>query len=229
MAGSDYGAGEWFNMIELKNLSKVYTLKGVKKVILENVSFRFPEDKNIAIIGRNGAGKSTLMRLISGVEEPSKGHIKKNVKISWPLGFAGGFNGSMTGLENVRFISRVYGQDTEKTIEFVEEFSELGPSLKLPIQTYSSGMKARLAFGLSMAIDFDCYLIDEVMSVGDQQFKKKSQEVFSQKLKNANIIMVSHSMHLIKTYCGCGVILDQGKLAYFDNVSLLIEAYENKL
>ncbi len=213
------------NMFSLKKVEKSYTLKGVTKVILEKTSFEFPRDKSIAIMGKNGAGKSTLMRMLSGAELPDKGRIIRHGNVSWPLGFAGGFNGSMTGIENIRFISRVYGQDTEHIIDYVQDFSELGDSLKLPISVYSSGMKARLAFGLSMAIHFDCYLIDEIMSVGDKNFKKKSHNVFNEKLQTSKIIMISHANSIIKEYCDCGIILTDGKIAYYDDVNEMLEEY----
>lgn len=216
-------------MIELDDVSKSYTLKGVRKVILDGLSFRFPKGRNVAIMGHNGAGKSTLMRLIAGAEEPDSGRIRRSVSVSWPLGFTGGFNGSMTGLENVRFVSRIYGQDTEAVIEQVEEFAELGPSLRLPIKTYSSGMRARLAFGLSMAINFDCYLIDEITAVGDESFKRKSQRVFKDKLARSQIIMISHSASAIKSYCDCGLFLTAGGIYFYDDVNELIEAYSRAL
>ncbi len=213
-------------MIELQNVTKSYKLKGVTKVIFEDLTFSFPEDRNVAIMGVNGAGKSTLMRLVSGAELPDKGKIYRSTRVSWPLGFAGGFNGSMTGVENVRFVSRVYGQDTEAILEYVHEFSELGRSLELPINTYSSGMKARLAFGLSMAINFDCYLIDEVTAVGDQRFKRKSNEVFTERLKDSQIIMISHSAETLKKYCNCGILLDSGNITYYDDIDELIDVYK---
>ena len=212
-------------MIELIHVSKTYALKGVRKVIFDNLSFRFEAGRNMAIMGPNGAGKSTLMRLISGAELPDHGRIVRNVRVSWPLGFSGGFNGSMTGLENVRFVSRIYGQDTERIIEYVHEFSELGKSMRLPIKTYSSGMKARLAFGLSMAIDFDCYLIDEITAVGDANFKRKSKQALEEKLDHARIIMVSHSPATIQSYCDCGLLLTHGGLQYYDTVEELLAAY----
>jgi capsular polysaccharide transport system ATP-binding protein len=213
-------------MVELVDISKTYTLKGVRKVIFENLNFHFKSGQNIAIMGPNGAGKSTLLRLIAGTEQADSGRIYRNVRISWPLGFAGGFNGSMTGLENVRFVSRIYGQDTESVTEYVEEFSELGKSMRLPIRTYSSGMKARLAFGLSMAIDFDCYLIDEITAVGDANFRRKSKLALEQKLDHSRIIMVSHSQETIKSYCGCGLLLTYEGLTYHDDVESLLSAYK---
>ncbi len=213
-------------MVDLVDISKTYTLKGVRKVIFDRLSFRFQQGRNIAIMGPNGVGKSTLLRLIAGTEQPDSGRVLRHVRVSWPLGFAGGFNGSMTGLENIRFVSRIYGLDTEAVVAYVEEFSELGESMRLPIKTYSSGMKARLAFGLSMAIDFDCYLIDEITAVGDATFKRKSKQALEGKLDHARVIMASHSLDTIKTYCDCGLLLTHTGLQYHDTVEELIAAYK---
>jgi capsular polysaccharide transport system ATP-binding protein len=213
-------------MLILDKVTKYYKLKGLRKVILDNLTLTFPKDKNVAIMGKNGAGKSTMMRLLAGTEPPDFGHIYRTQKVSWPLGFTGGFNGSMTGIENIRFVSRIYGQDTDRVIEYVTEFAELGPSLRLPIRTYSRGMKARLAFGLSMAINFQVYLIDEVTAVGDKNFKKKSQAVFRGKLSESQIIMVSHSPNTIKQYCDCGLMLENGHITYYPTIEELLEAYK---
>jgi capsular polysaccharide transport system ATP-binding protein len=212
-------------MIELRGVSKAYRLNGVRKQVLDRVSFRFPADRNIAIMGANGSGKSTLMRLLAGAEQPDEGQILRHVSVSWPLGFAGGFNGSMTGLENIRFVARVYGADTETVIDRVAGFAELGQSLNLPVKTYSSGMKARLAFGMSMAIDFQCYLIDEVTAVGDENFKRKCEAMFRGKLRNARIVMISHSAGQIRDYCQSGLLLARGGVSYFERIDDLIAAY----
>jgi capsular polysaccharide transport system ATP-binding protein len=212
-------------VIELRNVSKAYRLKGLRKQVLDRVTLRFPADRNVAIMGPNGSGKSTLMRLLAGAEQPDEGHVIRNVSVSWPLGFAGGFNGSMTGIENIRFIARVYGADSEAVIERVTDFAELGQSLRLPVKTYSSGMKARLAFGMSMAIDFQCYLIDEVIAVGDENFKRKSQAMFRGKLSQSRIVMVSHSAAQIREYCQGGFLLSGGSVHYFEQVDELITAY----
>jgi capsular polysaccharide transport system ATP-binding protein len=212
-------------VIELRNVSKTYRLKGIRKQVLDRVTLRFPADRNVAIMGPNGSGKSTLMRLLAGAEQPDEGQVIRNVSVSWPLGFSGGFNGSMTGIENIRFIARVYGADSEAVIERVTDFAELGPSLRLPVKTYSSGMKARLAFGMSMAIDFQCYLIDEVIAVGDENFKRKSQAMFRGKLSQSRIVMVSHSAAQIREYCQGGFLLSGGSVRYFEQVDDLITAY----
>ncbi len=214
-------------MIQFTNVCKSYTNKGMRKDIFKNLNFCFPENKNIAIMGRNGVGKSTLMRLISGAELPDKGRIIRSGKVSWPLGFSGGLNGSMTGIENIKFIARIYGEDTEKMIDYVQEFAELGESLRWPIVTYSSGMKARLSFGISLAINFDCYLIDEITAVGDVNFKKKSELYFKQKLERSQIIMVSHSINTIKTYCNCGVLLTENKFSFYEDLDTLISDYNS--
>jgi capsular polysaccharide transport system ATP-binding protein len=213
-------------MLVFDRVSKFYRTKGVKKTILSEFSFEFPADRNVGIMGKNGAGKSTMMRLMAGIEPPDLGHVYRTTRVSWPLGFSGGFNGSMTGIENIRFVSRIYGQDTDKVIAYVTEFAELGPSLRLPIKTYSSGMKARLAFGLSMAIDFDVYLIDEITAVGDEDFKKKSKAVFQDKLAKSQIFMVSHSASTIKQYCDCGLLLEGSQIRFFDRVDDLLMAYK---
>lgn len=213
-------------MLAFDRVSKSYRIKGVRKTILSDFSFQFPKARNVGIMGKNGAGKSTMMRLMAGIEPPDYGRVYRTSRVSWPLGFSGGFNGSMTGIESIRFVSRIYGQNTERVIAYVTDFAELGVSLRLPIMTYSSGMKARLAFGLSMAIDFDVYLIDEITAVGDENFKKKSQAVFQDKLANSQIIMVSHSPSTIKQYCDCGLLLESDRIMYFDDVDDLLRAYK---
>lgn len=212
-------------MIELRNLTKGYRLKGVRKDLFRDLSFRFP-DRNVAIMGPNGAGKSTLMRLVAGSELPDAGRVIRHGRVSWPLGFSAGFNGTMTGIENARFVARIYGADTEAVIDYVRGFAELGPSLRLPIRTYSSGMRARLAFGLSMAIDFDTYLIDEITAVGDENFRRKSQAAFRDKLAHARIVMVSHSATAIRDYCDCGLLIDRGRITFHDDIDDLIASYE---
>lgn len=213
-------------MIELRSICKTYRVNGIRTQVFDNLSFIFPRGRNVAVLGPNGAGKSTLLRLISGAELPDRGRIIRNARLSWPLGFSGGFNGSMTGVENIRFVSRIYGADSDAVVDYVAGFSELGASLRLPIRTYSTGMRARLAFGISLAIDFDYYLIDEVISVGDASFRQKSQRAFREKIPHAQLIMASHSMGQVREFCHCGLLLKPGGVWFYDDVEDLISAYD---
>ena len=212
-------------MIHFENVSKRYRVRSDHKVILHDFTAHFPR-RNIAILGRNGAGKSTLMRLISGAEKPDRGVIHRQARVSFPLGFAGSFNGSLSGLENAQFVARIYGQDTEALIDYVKEFSELGEHLYMPVRTYSSGMRARLSFGVSLAVDFECYLVDEITAVGDSRFKKRSQTAFRQKLSTANIIMISHQNNTLREYCDMGAVMEGGELRLYDDIEDAIAHHE---
>lgn len=213
-------------MIEFKKISKAYRLGSGKKVLLNNVSFCFEQGTNIGILGINGAGKSTLLRLIAGSEAADKGRILRNGKFSWPLGFAAGFQGSLSGEENLRFICRIYAVNIARTIKFVADFSELGLALYEPVSTYSTGMRARLAFSLSMAIEFDVYLVDEIMGVGDRIFQEKCRHAFVEKTKKASIIMVSHSMETIREYSDIVLLLSNGQVHTYEDIEKGIAMYE---
>jgi capsular polysaccharide transport system ATP-binding protein len=212
-------------MIKLDRVFKYYRSGGVVKIVLDHVSTRFETGFSYGLMGVNGAGKSTTMRLIAGTELPNSGRIKRGSRISWPLGFAGGFHFQMTGRENVKFVARIYGADVRKTLDFVEDFAEIGDYIDVPVRTYSSGMMARLSFGLSMAIDFECYLVDEITAVGDLRFQVRCQEAFAQRRKRADVIMVSHSMETIRDYCERGGVIVDGQIIMFANVDSAIEAY----
>ncbi|MEC7762351.1 MAG: ABC transporter ATP-binding protein [Pseudomonadota bacterium] len=212
-------------MIDLLNVSKSYTIRGGRRNILNGVSMTLPWD-NIAILGRNGAGKSTFLRMIAGIEEADGGIIRRHKSISWPLGFRGSFHRELSGVENVRFVARIYGQDTEEMVENVKEFAELGQFYYEPVKTYSSGMGARLAFGVSMAVNFEVYLIDEIMAVGDARFKAKSKRAFQKRLPTSRLIMVSHSMNNLREYCQTGLVLDNGKMTYYEDIEDAIKRYE---
>lgn len=216
-------------MIELIDLQKSYFASGQKKIITDSVSMVLPSHKSIALVGRNGAGKSSLLRMIAGTDNPDSGVIKSNGTISWPVGFAGSFHGELTGAQNVRFIARIYGVDTDDLIDYVEDFAELGPHFHMPFRTYSSGMRSRLAFGASMGIHFDTYLVDEVTSVGDADFRRKSEEVFNDRMSGAGAIVVSHSLELLSRICESGMLLEQGVLSYFEDVNQAIAAYRKLL
>jgi capsular polysaccharide transport system ATP-binding protein len=212
-------------MIKLERVFKFYRNNGVVKVVLDHVSARFEPGYSYGLMGVNGAGKSTTMRLISGAELPNSGRVRRQARISWTLGFAGGFHPQMTGRENVKFVARIYGADVRKTIDFVEDFAEIGDYIDVPVKTYSSGMMARLSFGLSMAIEFECYLVDEITSVGDARFQARCQEAFAERRKRANVIMVSHHIDTIREYCDRGGVIVDGQIVMFPTVDLAIEAY----
>lgn len=215
-------------MIRVESLRKSYLTLTGRKVVFRDLSFSVPPGRNIGLIGRNGAGKSTLMRLISGVDEPDSGRIITPCSLSWPVGLSGGMNSTMTARENVRFVCRLHGvrrEAMQRKIEFVREFADIGSQFEQPMSTYSSGMRARVAFGTSMAFKFDYYLIDEIMAVGDVTFRSKSREVFADRLQNANVIMVSHSMSQIKRMCDFVVMLEKGKAQLYEDVDEGIAAY----
>lgn len=205
-------------MIALEHVSKAYPTKAGPKTILADVSLRLPRGRSVGLLGVNGAGKSTLLRLIAGTERPDRGRIVRAVRVSWPLGFSGALHGSLTGIDNVRFVARIYGLDFRDTLAFVAGFAELGAYLEMPVRTYSSGMRARLAFALSMAVDFECYLVDEITSVGDDTFKRKCHAAFAARRERADLIMVSHSIRTLKAYCRSAVVLDGGRVHYFEEI-----------
>lgn len=213
-------------MIVLENLTKIYWLQGNRKVVLEEANAVFPSRTSIGLLGRNGAGKSTLLRLIGGTILPTSGQILSDGRISFPVGFAGSFHPDMTAAQNVRFVARIYGVDTDALIDFVEDFAELGKHFNLPIRSYSSGMRSRLTFGLSMGLKFDTYLIDEVMSVGDAAFRSKAEAVFAERLRNAGSVFVSHSMDAMRLMCKSGAVLEGGKLTFFPEINEAIEVHE---
>ncbi len=216
-------------MIKLERATKRVKLKGFSKVIIDDVSFVIPRGKSVGLLGRNGAGKSTLLQLIAGTQNLDSGSIIRKGKISWPLGFQGSFQSALSGEQNVRFVARIYGVDSEELVEYVAEFAELGHFYHAPVQTYSSGMKARLAFGVSMGIRFDYYLVDEITAVGDTNFKKKSQKVFRERLTDSDVIMVSHSNGTLRDYCTSGIVLENGKLNYFTELEDAIRVHEQNM
>jgi capsular polysaccharide transport system ATP-binding protein len=216
-------------MLAIRNLTKWYPTPHGRRYVFRDLNFEFPENANIGLIGRNGAGKSTLMRLLAGIDTPNVGAIVTDKRISWPVGLGGGFQGSLSARENIQFVSRVHGANgaaMRRVTAFVEQFAEIGDYFDLPVDSYSSGMRARIAFGLSMAFDFDYYLIDELMAVGDPQFKAKSQQLMAARMERSNVIMVSHNMRLIQQVCSVGVHVDQGRTVLYENVADGIKAYQ---
>lgn len=218
-------------MIELRNLTKSYLTTTGRKYVFRDVSMVFPPAVNIGLIGRNGAGKSTLLRLIGGIDTPDCGEVVTDKSISWPVGLSGGFQRTMTGRDNVKFVCRVYGAHGEalrEKVRFVQEFAEIGEYFDQPVRSYSSGMRSRLAFGLSMAFDFDYFLIDEVMSVGDAQFKKKCMQAFEEKIGKANVILTTHGMGEIRRLCQIVLLISAGQVLVYDDVEAGINAYQEE-
>jgi capsular polysaccharide transport system ATP-binding protein len=213
-------------MIELFDLCKTYTLNGTRKTVADRISVTFPNRTAVASLGRNGAGKSSMLKMLAGTMEPDHGEIRKQGTISWPVGFAGSFHPDLTGLQNTRFIARVYGVDTDELEDFVRSFSELNEHFGLPVRTYSSGMRSRLAFGVSMGIKFDTYLVDEVTAVGDVAFKKKSEALFRERMAESGAIVVTHALGQVQRLCDHVAVLEAGKLNYFTNVMEGIEFYQ---
>ena len=216
-------------MISLQNLTKTFRLNGISKTVLQDATTVFPSGRSVALLGRNGAGKSTLLRLIAGTLDPTAGRVRLAGTVSWPVGFAGSFHGDLTGAQNTRFIARIYGVDGDELIDFTASFAELGAHFHLPFRTYSSGMKARLAFGVSMGIAFDTYLVDEVTAVGDAAFRTKSNDLFQARMQTAGSVVVSHSMGLVRELCDAAAVLEAGRLIYYDDVGAAIDHHEHNL
>lgn len=212
-------------MIICKDIRKSYHTGHGRREVLKGINFTITKGERVALLGRNGAGKSTLIKQIGGVEMPDSGRVIRQMSCSWPIGFNGGFQGSLTGYDNARFIARIYGTSYSEMREFVEEFTELGSSLSMPVKTYSSGMRARLAFALSLAIEFDCYLIDEVILVGDQNFQRKCQIELFEKRGDRAMIIASHDMHTIEQTCSRALVLNGGIATYHDNVVDAVAVY----
>lgn len=210
-------------MIELRNLSKTYWLRGQSKVVARNISASFPSRRAVAILGRNGAGKSTLLKIIAGTMDPDSGDVLSDGTVSWPVGFAGSYHPELTGVQNVRFIARIYGVDSDELTDFVGRFAELGPHYNLPVHSYSSGMKSRLAFGASMGIKFDTYLIDEITAVGDASFKRKSEALLAHRIETSGAIMVTHGLGQVRRLCHHAAVLEDGDLHYYEDLQAAFE------
>ena len=207
--------------IELIDVHKYFPTRNGRKTVLQGAFGKIARGEKVGILGRNGSGKSTLVRMLGGVEAPTRGRITHSMAISWPIGMGAGFSGQLSGADNARFIARLYGRDIQKTTEFVAEFSELGEYLRMPLMTYSSGMRTRLALAVSLAVDFDCYLVDEALAVGDTRFGR----AFAEKIERAGLILVSHSPALVRRLCTRAAVLDQGILTFYDDLDEALATY----
>lgn len=216
-------------MIRFEGLTKEYVRDGRRKLVCRDVTLAIPAGRVVALLGRNGAGKSTLMRMIAGTEAPTAGRVATTGSISFPVGFAGSFHADLTGVQNTRFVARVYGVDSDALVAFVEDFAELGVHFRLPFSTYSAGMRSRLTFGVSMGIAFDTYLVDEITAVGDAAFRARSQAMFENRLSRAGAIMATHAMGQVRSLCDAAIVLEAGTLTWFDDVAAAIAQHERNL
>ena len=212
-------------MITLDNVYKSYPTNRGVHVVLNGISAHIPRRTSYGILGRNGAGKSTLLRIIAGAEQPDSGRVVREGRLSWPIGFGGGFNGSLSGEENCRFIARIHGEDIDRVVGFAREFADIGEYFYNPVKTYSGGMRGRLAFAVSMAIEFDVYLVDELTAVGDARFQAKCKRAFAERRERASVIIVSHNISTIRGYAERCAVLRGGSLALFDSVDEAMQVY----
>ncbi len=212
-------------MISFRNVSKTYHIRKFRKDVLNDLTFDIPTGSSLGICGANGAGKSTLMRLISGVESPTSGRIERTVSCSWPIGYSSCFQSSLTGADNARFIARIYEKDVCDLLSYVEDFAQLGAYFHQPIYSYSAGMLARLAFGISLAIEFDCYLVDEVTAAGDDRFRQKCEEALQYRRETGTLLMISHDPGTLRSYCERGAVLHGGGLTFYDTIDEAIDVH----
>jgi len=216
-------------MIALDGVSKSYATPAGRKIILDDATVTFAAGHNFGILGVNGAGKSTLIRLLAGTEPPDRGTVRRDARVSFPLGYGGTFHGALTGRENVRFIARIYGASVRAMLAYVEEFAELGAYFDMPVNTYSAGMRGRLAFAACLAVDFDVYLIDEVTETGDERFRRKCAAAFRERMARSDIILVTHNRQTIRQYCDRGAILADGELRLLDDMTSALDRYQRSL
>jgi len=219
-------------MILVEDVYKRYqTGQGVGDWVLQGVSFTIPPKTNVGLVGRNGAGKSTLLRLIGGIDQPTRGRIQRSCRVSWPLGLTGGLKGGLSGRQNAKFVCRIHGHEHDLTdrIGAIQDFAELGSAFDRPVNTYSTGMAARLKFGISLAFDFDVYLSDELTSVGDVIFKRKARKAFQDLVDRAGLIMVSHNDNLLRQFCSSGICLKDGRAYWFDEIDEALKYYQREM
>jgi len=213
-------------MIKLTNVCKSYRKKQGENHVLKDVSITFPTGRSVGILGLNGAGKSTLVRILGAAESPDSGTVYRDVRVSWPLGYTGGFQGTLTARENCRFVARIYGESIQYIEDFTYEFAELGEYFDLPLRHYSAGMRSRFAFAVSLACDFECYLVDEALETGDARFKEKFRRAFEERRVGSSVILVSHNEHTIRRNCEMAAILHDGKLTMYEDIKKALQQYK---
>ena len=213
-------------MIRFENISKGFWVRDRYRMVIEPLDLELPSGRSLALLGRNGAGKSTLLQIVAGTLRPDTGEVISDGSISFTVGYSGSFNSELSGAQNVRFVARLYGVDSDELVDFVEDFAEIGGHFHAPVRTYSSGMKARLAFGISMGIPFDTYLIDEATATGDKRFRKKSHAVFRERMRTASAVMVSHNMGELRQFCDAGLVLHDGRVEVHDDIDSAIARHE---
>lgn len=216
-------------MIQFDHLCKGFWHRKQYATVIDDLTLTLPTGKSLALLGGNGAGKSTLLELIAGTLRPDSGSVWSDGSISWPIGYGGSFSRDLTGAQNTRFLARVYGVDTDELADFVQDFAEIGRHFHMPIRFYSSGMRSRLGFGISMGIPFDTYLVDEVTAVGDQRFRRKSRDVFADRMKNASAILVNHNLNELREYCDAAILLDKGRLTYYTDLAEAVEKHTENM
>lgn len=213
-------------MLRLTSVRKTFVERGLVREVLRGVNATFQVGDTVGILGRNGAGKSTLMRILAGVEKPTSGLVERNMSVSWPLGYSGGVHPMLTGADNARFVARIYGRPPQWTVDFVRDFAELDEEINSPVRTYSSGMTSRLSFALSLAVDFDCYLLDEVTSAGDARFNAKCRQALLSRRRRSALILVSHNADTVRSFCRHAAVLDGGRLFFHEDMDQAFHAYE---
>lgn len=213
-------------MIRFTEVGMTYRTRTLSKTVLRDASFTIRPGEAIGLCGANGAGKSTLLRLLGGVERPTRGRILRGMSVSWPIGYSNVFQSSLTGIDNVHFVARIYRRPIAPILDFVEDFAELGPYLRQPVKTYSSGMSARLAFAISLAIAFDCYLIDEVTGAGDERFQARCHAALERRRATGTLVMTSHSPDTLRAFCDRGAVLRDGRLRFYDTIDEAIHAHQ---
>jgi len=213
-------------VIQFDDLSKGFWLHNEYFPVIQRLNLTLPTGRSLALLGGNGAGKTTLLQLIAGTLPPDTGRVWSDGSISWPVGFAGSFHRDLTGAQNTRFLARVYGADTDELMDFVQDFAEIGKHFHMPIRTYSSGMRSRLTFGISMGIPFDTYLVDEVTAVGDARFRRKSAAVFRERILNSSAILVNHNLNELREYCDAAIVLHEGQLTFFADLDEAVSRHQ---